>query len=439
MLRKIIISCVLLNMTLNLRMRVSGGGAGMASGEVTSNVAGRIGLGLGASLEAGLKYGGTQNYQLKPRYITQKMLRKPKVITQTEIRPVFQRTINRPSILRETYLSVPNLVQSETKVSNRKRMMDAANSVANLSKTVNVPGNTVFVQPVITPTLLIRNEKVRVAPSDSQTRRLNPVILPTKRTFASESRTVNVPGGNIYNKTYLQPVLTREFVRVNVQRQAPKRINHRTIIAPVVIQNKVRNKRVIVPGRRIMNQTIIQPRHTTQRVRVNLIHSKPIQIRRKAIIKPTLKTRRVRKKYHNIVYKVPIQRTITKVKPHIVKVDDIRTTFVPVDEEGNELSGAAAASVLDTEGFVFGQAGYAKSLAGQALSGSIDVADTLGDGDMSDWNEIDDMPATNGFESSEWKDVDTGSFEDSSDMNGDWTAADSAEDYNGAEVIGSYL
>lgn len=77
---------------------------------------GRIGLGIGAELEAGLKYGGTQNYQLQPKYLTQKVMKKPKIITETEIRPVYQRTINRPSILRERYIQVPNMLQSQARM-----------------------------------------------------------------------------------------------------------------------------------------------------------------------------------------------------------------------------------------------------------------------------------------------------------------------------------
>lgn len=239
---------------------------------------------------------------------------------------------------------------------------------------------------------MIKNHRVKVVQSTPQIQKNTPVVLPVRKTFSEQYRTINIPGSTIHNKTYIQPILTRQYVNVNVQRQPTKRINHTPIVAPVIIQTKIKNKRIVVPGRRIMNQTIIQPKNTIQRVRVNLLRSAPITQTRAAIIKPTIKRRNVKTKYHNIVYKVPIQRTITKVQPHIVKVNDIKTVFVPVDENGQQLSGAAAANVLDSEGFVFGESGYANSMVGKNLSGSIMQSGNLDGVDLGKWTPTQSMP-----------------------------------------------
>ena len=331
---------------------------GQASGQANGNALGlnmvQYGTGLSSAAEAGLNRGvSTQNYQLAPKYLTEKVVRKPRVITETVVQPVYKKTINRPSLLRERYTAVPNMVQSQTVVKNTNRTLGSQNSNASLNKTVNVPGNTVFVQPIVQPTLLVRTENVQVQASPAQVRRNAPQTLASRNTQATEMRTVNVPGGTIHNRSFVQPVLTREFVNVNVQRAPTRRINSAPVTAPVVVQNRTRNQRVVIPGATIYNQRMIQPRNTRERVRVNLVQSQPTTETREAIIKPTIRKRNVKTKYHNVVYRVPIQRTVQVVKPHYVRVNDVRTEFVPVDENGNTLSAAAAASVIGADGFAF--------------------------------------------------------------------------------------
>ena len=335
------------------------GGAGVALMSGNGQVVGGLnmvqyGAGLGAAAAAGLNRGvSTQNYQLAPKYLTEKVVRKPRIITENVVQPVYQKTINRPSLLRERYVAVPNMVQSAAVSKNSNRTNAVQSSAATLNKTVNVPGNTVYLQKVIQPTLLVNTENVQVRPSAPQTRRNASQTLPSRNTETTEMRTVNVPGGTIHNRTFLQPVLTREFVNVQVQRAPTRRVNVAPVTAPVVMTNRTRNQRVVIPARSIFNQRTIQPRNTLERVRVNLVQSAPTTVTREAIVKPTIRKRNVKTKYHNVVYRVPIQRTVQVVRPNYVKVNDVRTVFVPVDENGNELSAAARASVLGADGFAF--------------------------------------------------------------------------------------
>ena len=376
---------------LNANLGVLNRGVSVMEGAAGLGVAARMGRGFTVMGEAGLAGGAglvlrgdslsnaatnglargvsTQNYQLAPKYLTEKVVRKPKVITETVIQPVYERTINRPTLHRERYEVEPNLVQSEAVVRNRRNVSPVTQTASTLTKNVNVPGYTRFVQPVVQPTLLVRTETVDVRPSQAQVTRHAAQVMPVRRTNAVRTRNVNVPGATIHNRTYVQPILTRENVNVAVQRAQTRRVNHPAVTQEVVVQNRVNNKRVVVPGRKVFNQRIIQPQNVLEKVNVNLIKSQPTTETREAIIKPTIRRRNVQKKYHNVVYRVPVAREVQVVKPYYVRVNDLRTQFVPVDERGNALSAAAAASVLGTDGFAFNNDGAALNYADLRASG----------------------------------------------------------------------
>lgn len=81
---------------------------------------------LGGASMGGVSYGGagfdgvnygaanvrTQRVNIAPRIVNQRVMAKPRVITETEVQPVYQRIVNKPSILREKYVAVPQYVQS---------------------------------------------------------------------------------------------------------------------------------------------------------------------------------------------------------------------------------------------------------------------------------------------------------------------------------------
>lgn len=410
MLTKLIISCIFLNTTLNIALDMaSAQNQSYLSGSLSSENSGRIGLGLGDKIPIGFTNGGTQNYQLKPKYLTQKYMRQPKIITETVVRPIYKKVINRPSILRERYVSYPNMIPSETKTYNKKRNLGVQAQIANLTKQVNVPGNTITLQKVITPTLLVKNERVKVLQSAPEIKKNASIILPLRARSSQEFREINVPGGTIHNRTFIQPQFSKEYINLNIQRAPTRRINHQPVTAPITIQTKIRNKRVIIPGRRIMNQTIIQPRHTLQRVKLNLINSRPIQITKSPIIKPTIKRRNVKKKYHNIVYKVPIQKTITKVEPRFLKVDDVKTIFIPVDENGQELTGADSANVIGSDGFLFGQSGYSNSYQGKNFGNGFEKNDD-DNLNFKNWESVGTLPYEEGMSNEGWSEFNGDGF-----------------------------
>jgi hypothetical protein len=363
---------------LNLNLNANARGQVVTDGVVLGGGAYAVDS-LSGAAAAGLMRGvSTQNYQLAPKYLTEKEVRKPKVITETVVQPIYEKTINRPTLHRERLEAEPNLIQSETQVRNSSRTLPVANTSATVTKVVNVPGNTRFIQPVVQPTLLVRTETVDVRPSPAQERRNPDQILPTRQTAEVRTRDVNVPGATIHNRTFVQPILTTENVGLAVQRAPTKRIDHAPITAPVVVQNRLINQRVVVPARQIFNQRIIQPQHTLERVKLNLIQTPPTSETREAIIKPTLRRRNVQKQYHNVVYRVPVAREVQVVKPFYVRVNDLRTEYVPVDEQGNALSADAAASVLGNDGFAFtndaGSLNYA-DLQGQGVNiGNLELA-----------------------------------------------------------------
>ena len=49
----------------------------------------------------------TQRVNVAPRILTKRVMAKPRVITEQVVEPVYQRIVNKPSILREKYVPVP--------------------------------------------------------------------------------------------------------------------------------------------------------------------------------------------------------------------------------------------------------------------------------------------------------------------------------------------
>lgn len=352
------------NMTVDedgqAKLILNSGASGFSEANYLNAGASGMGVALvsGGSLEAaaaaGLNNGvTTQNYQLAPKYLTEKIVRQPKIITETVVQPIYERTINRPSLHTERYEAEANLVQSEPVVKNSSKVNPVTETSAVINKNVNVPGYTRFIQPVIQPTLLVQTETVDVRDSQPQINKTPAEMLPVKNTSEERVRNMNVPGAVIHNRTFVQPILTRENVSLDVQRAPTRRIVQAPVTDEVVVQNRLNTQRVVVPARSIFNQRIIQPTHRLERVNVNLIQSQPTSETREVIVKPTIRKRNVQKQYHNVLYKVPIAREVQIVKPYYVKVNDLRTEFVPVDERGNALSADQAASVLGTDGFAF--------------------------------------------------------------------------------------
>ncbi len=91
---------------------------------------------------------------------------KPRIITENVVEPVYQRIVNRPSILREKYVPVPNYIRSAPQITSRKPvMMPTKFTSSTKSRTMNIPGNVINIQPVHKPSLLVQRNLIRVQES----------------------------------------------------------------------------------------------------------------------------------------------------------------------------------------------------------------------------------------------------------------------------------
>lgn len=96
----------------NLGNVVSSGDGVVEGNLVAGNLGGAVFAGDGYGLLAGGL--NTQNINLAPRVVTQRVMGQPRVITEQKVEPVYQRIVNQPMIERERFEVVPQYVNSPT-------------------------------------------------------------------------------------------------------------------------------------------------------------------------------------------------------------------------------------------------------------------------------------------------------------------------------------
>ena len=280
----------------------------------------------------------TQRVNIAPRYVTERVTAKPRIITENVVQPVYQKTINRPSILRERVIQVPQFNRGQTQVVNNKPVVQAVqNRVSTRTRNVVVPGNQIHIQPVVQPRLLVRNDVVRVQQSEPRVVRHPATVRPVQTRQTVTNRVVNVPGNKVITRNVVQPIIQREKVNVQVQRGPTRRVNHRPIVQQAVVRNRIRNQRVVVPGNVVVTQPIVQPVIRNQSTQVRFVQGAPQQRNNQPIVRPTVTTNNTRNVYRNVVHTVPVERVVAVKAPYIQRVRHVREIYVPVDENGVEI------------------------------------------------------------------------------------------------------
>ena len=297
----------------------------------------------------------TQRVNIAPRYITERVTAKPRIITENIIQPIYQRTINRPSVLRETIIPVPQYNRAPTQTINNKPVVQQTQyRQSTRTRNVTVPGNQIHVQPVVQPKLLVRQDVVRVQQSQPQVTRHPAQVRPVQTRTQTVNRVVNVPGRQVVTRQVIQPVIQRQNVNVQVQRGPTRNVNLRTIVQKPLIQNRVRNQRVVVPGNTVVTQPIVQPIIRNQTTQVRFRQGAPMQRTNRPMVRPTTVSRSERTINRNVVHTVPVERVIPVRRPYIHRVAHVKEVHVPVDENGVEITpdyvlslGGASANVTN--------------------------------------------------------------------------------------------
>ena len=68
--------------------------------------------------------------------------------------------------------------------------------------------------------------------------------------------TIQRPGREIYNNTYIQPIVQRENVNVRFNRLPDRTINMESVVAPAQYNTTTRTETVQVPGNQIITQPV---------------------------------------------------------------------------------------------------------------------------------------------------------------------------------------
>lgn len=281
----------------------------------------------------------TQRVNIAPRYVTERVTAKPRIITENIVQPIYQRTINRPSVVRETIVPVPQYNRAETQTVNNKPVVQQTQyRQSTRTRNVTVPGNQIHIQPVVQPKLLVRQDVVRVRTSQPQVTRHPAQVRPVQTKTQTVNRVVNVPGRRVVTRQVIQPVVQRENVNVQVQRGPSRNVNHKTVYQQPVVQNRVRNQRVVVPGNSVITQPIIQPIIRNQTTQVRFQQGAPQQRTNQAIVRPSTVSRSQRTLHRQVVHTVPVERVIPVRRPYIQRVAHVREVHVPVDERGVEIT-----------------------------------------------------------------------------------------------------
>ena len=361
------------NGDLQLNAESSANYAAMSGAQSASGLA----LGLGASgLSVGLGNGGderivsSQRMAIRPRYITERIRRKPRVITETVVTPVYEKTVNQPRVERTRVTLTPRFNTQADVVRNQRRVEATRNTSSMRVQTVQVPADVLEIQPITRPAVLERRENVNFAPAMVQNRNTAPRTLATRRTSAVVNRTASRPGDLTNNRLFIQPTVERAFVNVQLNRAPTRTVNHTPTSLPVDAQQRTRVQRVTVPANQIVNQRVVRPSVTREEVQVKFMPSQPVTETRQPIVRPTIRTRQVQRKFYNVEYKVPVERTVRVRVPNYIRVNDYRTVHVPVDEQGNEINVASS-------GFrVLGGAALDNEALARA-QGSVRISDVL--------------------------------------------------------------
>lgn len=279
-----------------------------------------------------------QRLAIQPRYITERVNMKPKVITETVVTPVYENTINQPRIERTRVELSPSFQKQNDIVRNNKRVEDVQNTEATKYQNVDVAADILEMRPVTRPALLIRKENVKFVNSAAENHNEEPVTAPTRQTGSTVQRSAPSPGDITNNRLLIQPIFEKTNLNVQLQRAADRVFNHEPTTLPLEARQRTRVELINVAGDQLYNQKVVRPAVTTEQVDVRFVPSQPVSETRDALIRPTIRNKEVRNKFYNLEYKVPVEKTVRVRVPNYIKVNDYRTVHVPVDENGNEIN-----------------------------------------------------------------------------------------------------
>lgn len=344
--------------------------SGMVSGYGSAGMA--VGLGNGGDE----RIVSSQRMAIKPRYITERIRRKPRVVTETVVTPIYEKTVNQPSIERTRVNLTPRFNRQPDVMRNNRRVEPVRHTSSLRVQTVDVPADVLQIQPITRPSVLERRENVRFAPGQAQRRETAPRTLETRRTNAMVNKTASRPGDLTNHRLFIQPTLERAYVNVKLNRAPSRTVNHRPETMPVDSQSRTRTQRVNVPGNLVVNQRVVRPSVTREEVEVRFVPSQAVTETREPIVRPTIRTRQVQRKFYNVEYKVPVEKTVRVRVPNYIRVKDYRTVHVPVDEQGNELN-VASSGFRVLGGAALDNAALARAQGSVRISDVLNAQDTL--------------------------------------------------------------
>lgn len=118
-----------------------------------------------------------------------------------------------------------NVQQGESEVINRPDIVrPIIYNEETITKGYQAPNREVYYQPVYEKQIINQAENVEFVPSEDRIVNLNPL---TRRPVMRENErleTIVKPGKEFYNQTYIQPIIQREQVNLNVSRGDDKYI-----------------------------------------------------------------------------------------------------------------------------------------------------------------------------------------------------------------------
>ena len=279
-----------------------------------------------------------QRLALQPRYINEVIRKKPAVVTETVVTPIYERTVNQPRVERTRIELQPQFQNQADIVRNNRRVEETQSNASSRLQNVDVAADIIETRPITRPALLVRRENERFVPGEPQNREEAERVMPTRTSGSTVQRNANRPGDLTRNKLLIQPMFQRTNLDVQLQRGENRVFNHPAETQPVDARTRTRVERINVQGDQLYNQRIVRPAVTTEELNVQFAPSQPISEVMAPLIRPTIKSNEVRRKFYNLEYKVPVERTVRVRVPNYIRVNDYRTVHVPVDEQGNEIN-----------------------------------------------------------------------------------------------------
>ena len=127
-----------------------------------------------------------------------------------------------------------------------------------LTKEYYSPAKEYYYQPITQRKIVNTKEEVEFVPTENQIITLNPVSEEPIMREAERVQTIVKPGSETYRETYIQPLIQKDNVKLNVLRGDDQNIQLNPISEVPKLDHRISQKVIDIEGKEIVTQPILE-------------------------------------------------------------------------------------------------------------------------------------------------------------------------------------